>query len=543
DHHTTSPDTGINRNPRMPLDNHQTTQPQPHPPYGNARIFAGAIEFASQSSQLTGPDHVALQKIVRLTAYLALDNGRSGLPPLSVEVVGHSNGIREGAPHYGLSRERGMERAQNVAGYFSSILSFYSQFFQEKRLISQPLEMDIKARSAGLELPFGSTLDDHPVTARRRAVIWVNRPLLLGNQAEDSDATGDAIRSQEEADRDVELQQMKNQIAAEFGITLDSAAGVRAIIEHQGLGVDPESTRQQIKSVQWSVSAVRQIIDALKHFKPILGSDRETSSRNGVEQEVNTIGNVTWTLVKGEPYPSATGQYIGEHKNLNIYTYAHAAEEEVRNTVVHELAHGLLEYALPDFTAEFWTGHHQSPRELMATPLLDFTCAIAQHIGYREALARQSPPHAAAMVALEKRRPDIFIKRSDETPASAASRIAHELRGDLDWFAQEVGTWTRDGKPQTFFFKERPITGYGEKNSDEDLAETAKVYFTDADRLRNWAPLRAAFMDRLVEGWHQRRDTYSGDHAREAEAFRADPAKSPAETDEPLSFFNRATGG
>ncbi|MFJ8159211.1 hypothetical protein [Streptomyces sp. NPDC094468] len=511
----------------MPLDNHQTTQPQPHPqehattpdetttqpPYRTESFYFGKIEFASGSTELGDPQRSAIKQFARNVAFAALENDNLGLPPLNVELVGHSNGIREdGSGHYRTALQRGAERAQSAAVYLSGVLSTYSQFLQDKKRISQPLNIDITIRTEGAEQPFGSKLDEDPLVTRQRVNVWVIQPRLLdltaGDHSHASSATGEATRrdrAQEEIDRDVELQQMKDQIAHEFGVTLDSEAGVRAVLEHRSLGVTPEIVRK-IKPVPWSARAVREIAAAFKYYKPILGDSRQNSNRNGIPQEVNIVGNLTWTFWDGEPILSTAGEYIKTHKIFNIYTYAHIDPSVIRETAVHEISHGLLKYSWPEFHNEFWTGHERPPLSAK-TPWEDLVISLMQHIEDRAMLEQRSPRHAAAIASLEMQRPDAFTRRQEEEVLAAAIRIAGEIDGSLELFTAAVGTWNSDGKPQTFFLKERPITEYGETNSDEDLAETAMVYFTDVDRLRTRAPLRAEFMDRLVKGWQQRRDT------------------------------------
>ncbi|MGW4878308.1 WXG100-like domain-containing protein [Streptomyces sp. NPDC004262] len=306
-----------------------------------------------------------------------------------------------------------------------------------------------------------------------------------------------------EAEEEIERQQLKDRITDEFGIKFDESAGVRAVTE-SNRNADPK-VHSLIKGTKWPVRALREMNAGLQHYKPILGKHREVSSRGGVEQEINTVASVNLAIKNKEIFFQAAGQYIASHKIFNIYAMAHREVNRVEQTVTHELSHGLLAYALGEFENEFWTGS-QRPTKFKHTPADDFKYAIAHHIQNPAALEQKSPRHAAAMTALEERRPGMIVKRPDEHAAGAAARIAGELGDELDWFAREVGTWTADGKPRNFFLKERPITEYGETNSDEDLAETAMVYFTDNERLREHAPLRAAFMDRLVEGWRQRHD-------------------------------------
>ncbi|MFJ9351311.1 hypothetical protein [Streptomyces sp. NPDC101237] len=344
-------------------------------------------------------------------------------------------------------------------------------------------------------------VDGAPQARRAPFSVVAERGGDTGNLSRDE--RHDESSAIEEAE-EIERRRLEDRITDDFGIKFDNEAGVRAVTETNATA-DPE-VHGRIKGTTWPVRALRELNSGLQHYKPILGKHRAASSRAGAEQEINTVASVNLAIRNKELFFKAAGQYIESHKIFNIYAMPHREVNRVEQTVTHELSHGLLSYALGEFGNEFWTGS-QRPTTFKRTPAEDFEYAIAHRLQNPAALEQRSPRHAAAIAALEERRPGMIVKNPDEHAAGAAARIVEELGDELGWFAREVGTWTADGKPQNFFLKERPITEYGETNSDEDLAETAMMYFTDNERLREHAPLRAAFMDRLVEGWRQRHDT------------------------------------
>ncbi|MFJ8159270.1 hypothetical protein, partial [Streptomyces sp. NPDC094468] len=441
----------------------------------------------------------------------SLANASRGLPPVSIEITGHSNGIQGVVPNYGFAKEHGLARANAVAGYIRRGLSSHPRAVEAHAMgVFNPSLIQITPRTAGNDLPDGSSPDDNPVLARRRVVIWVDVPIIADltsgdRQRQVLDDSAAHRPSQEEIETENEIQRLKDEIHEEFGITLDSEKGARAAVEG-AKNTDPDVIAA-VRPAPWTVRKVKNIITALKHYKPILGKERDTSSRSGIEQEVNTIGNLTWIQhpMTGEIEPNIVGRHIGAYKTVNLATYAYGTVNHLHETVAHELAHGLLSYSEPQFDAEFWTGLER-PILFASTPSVDFVYAIAAHLAFPVEFKEKSPRYAAVMAMLARSRPDVMTLGPNEDTDTAAARIANELRSDLPWFAKSVGTWRANGQPQIFFPRERPISKYGETDSKEDLAETAAIYFTDIDRLRSGAPLRAEFMDRLVEGWKQRRE-------------------------------------
>ncbi|MFJ8159254.1 hypothetical protein, partial [Streptomyces sp. NPDC094468] len=529
DHHTTSPDTGINRNPRMPLDNHQTTQPQPHPtthtpphepettpqtsnqqpPYRIQRTLAAWLDFKPNSIRLGKIAREAVHK-VGIDVFKVLRENAEALPSLSIEIVGHSNGMQAGIPHHGFAKERGLERANVVAGYLRKFLFSYAEFLKNQGISSfDPGFIQITPRTAGDNLPDGSSLDENPYAARRRVVILVSKPFVFEIASLKHDKAVEAssaahFLSQEEINTEAELRHLKDEIRTEFGIRLDSEEGARVAIESNRV-TDPV-VMAEIRPVPWTVRGVQGIIAALKHYKPILGRNRNTSSRSGIEQEVNIIGNITWLLGASETHDiksSVVGEYAYKYKTFNLATYAYKNSERFQQTVTHELAHGLLRYAEQQFENEFWAGHQ---RPSATTQIQDFVNAISDYIQHPMQLKEVAPRYAAGMASLDAHEPGVLTILPGENIHDAVRRIVAQLGGYLPQFMQHMGTWTEDGRPSIFFLRERPITKYGETNFKEDLADTAAVYFTDIQRLKAGAPLRAEFMDRLVEGWKQRRE-------------------------------------
>ncbi|MGI5230635.1 hypothetical protein [Actinoallomurus sp. CA-142502] len=301
-------------------------------------------------------------------------------------------------------------------------------------------------------------------------------------------------------------------IAGEFGVQVDSGAAVTAVREKNPRA--DAGALSKVRERRWSPEELSAVRAALEHYAPILGMRRERSNRAGIDQEVSWIGAVSFGITRrGIDYGMA-GEYIDSHKTVTMYAPILLAKDlgggrrEIEGTVTHELAHGLLKYALPEFTEAFGSwgadGRPKLPEGVeppitAETAAADLEASIRSSFLTPERLAARSPKHAAAVATLKQRYPELFELKPDEYRWTAATRIAAELNAQLPEFARMAGSWTEDGWPK--FSGERPITRYGATNAREDIAETAKYYFLEPETLRAKAPERAAFFDRLIAEW------------------------------------------
>ncbi|MYW90384.1 hypothetical protein G3I59_07045 [Amycolatopsis rubida] len=305
------------------------------------------------------------------------------------------------------------------------------------------------------------------------------------------------------------------------GVQFDSERGVQAVRESNPKA--SETVANRVKPRAFTPDEKAAVADALKHYAPIIGDQRQNSSRAGIEQEVQHVGAANFGIENGQLSPGMAGEYIGSHRTVNVYAMAGfdrdfgGGRREVEGMLTHELSHGLLKYALGDYTKHVgvWNEDNTPKRAPGAEPptdpkfrsdFEDFAGSIRTHLAAPGKLAADAPRRSEFVKQLEQSHPEVFAKRGEtDLIRVRAARIAKELREEnLSAFNEHTGYWTADGFPS--FDGERPITRYGATNPNEDMAEAAKFYFLDPDRLRAEAPQRAAFFDQLVADWTPRQD-------------------------------------
>jgi hypothetical protein len=102
----------------------------------------------------------------------------------------------------------------------------------------------------------------------------------------------------------------------------------------------------------------------------------------------------------------------------------------------------------------------------------------------------------------------------DPDEFTAVHEIAHAVFGPLvEDFRRTIGYWTTPTAKRRDGSVEAPPTPYGDKNPDEDLADSVALYFTARDFLRtgsrgkkrgqvgNACPKRLAWIEAEVKGW------------------------------------------
>jgi hypothetical protein len=157
-------------------------------------------------------------------------------------------------------------------------------------------------------------------------------------------------------------------LPAKYGVEVSSIKSLKAIKSR--LKSAPAGEVKKLKARPWLYRELLAIERALKHFAPVLGKARATSTRKGDPQELLSVGKLEEKYGKaGSGYawkPTVLGEYFKEPELRNFAMYKHNetstvdfpgnVDKQMEATAVHEIAHGVFRYALPDFVAKllYW---------------------------------------------------------------------------------------------------------------------------------------------------------------------------------------------
>ena len=169
-----------------------------------------------------------------------------------------------------------------------------------------------------------------------------------------------------------------------YGIDVSSQAGVDAI--KQDYTSAPKDVRDSLKTKQWKLKELKALEQALKHFSPILGDKRAKSSRSGTDQEITSASKVDQAIdedsVDGELDTTTLGEYFESSKNFSMFSAGTNStvdfkdnDKQLEGTAVHEIAHGLLEYAIGDYvsTLDYWLDKNTASGKAGAeAPITDY---------------------------------------------------------------------------------------------------------------------------------------------------------------------------
>jgi hypothetical protein len=170
-----------------------------------------------------------------------------------------------------------------------------------------------------------------------------------------------------------EAELLIERIEYRYGVDVSSMKGVAAT-KHFYSSI-PDSEKAKIFVVPWTMRELRAVDRALAHFAPILGRKRQKSTRKDVAQEVTSIGKASTSALRATQAvdPGTLGQYYEDSKNFSLYQRGEVAtpdfpgdiDKQLEGTTVHELSHGLMEYALDRFMAAtgYWTSRNQESND------------------------------------------------------------------------------------------------------------------------------------------------------------------------------------
>jgi len=166
--------------------------------------------------------------------------------------------------------------------------------------------------------------------------------VIVGSAAEEQEAAGIIKR-----------------IKDQYGINISSVRAVKATVDAYAKA--PKTERDKVATAPWHMRELRATERALKHYERILGANRALSTRAGDAQEIVDIGKANYSITqmneKGVIDPQTLGEYYRSAKTFAIYVPGEnyvqdlgSVDKQLEGTIVHEIAHGVMYYALPEFT-------------------------------------------------------------------------------------------------------------------------------------------------------------------------------------------------
>jgi len=163
-----------------------------------------------------------------------------------------------------------------------------------------------------------------------------------------------------------------------YGIKVSSARSLVASHGHYKGDADADAL-DAIRASTWKLDELQALELALAHFAPILGDERKRSTRSGAGQEITSAGKLTQSVDPvGKADTKTLAEAFTDSKNISVYNASDAGttdfathSEELVGTTIHELAHGLMDYALDDWkkALDFWEDEFPSRKPRAEAPL------------------------------------------------------------------------------------------------------------------------------------------------------------------------------
>ncbi|HWN71230.1 MAG TPA: DUF4157 domain-containing protein [Haliangium sp.] len=189
------------------------------------------------------------------------------------------------------------------------------------------------------------------------------------------------VANDEEAKKAAEI---IREIYVEYGVDVNSQAGVDAI--YKDYDQVPTSVRDMLKTKEWKYKELVALKAALARFAPILGAKRKDSTRSGDAQEIITVSKVDQAIDTNEDTgvldTTTLGEYFESSKNFSMFKAGTNSTvdfsdnaKQLEGTAIHEIAHGLMKYCLPDYVAtlKYWDSEYKASGEAGAeAPITDY---------------------------------------------------------------------------------------------------------------------------------------------------------------------------
>ena len=155
-------------------------------------------------------------------------------------------------------------------------------------------------------------------------------------------------------------------IKDKYGIEISSMSTVEAIkAQYDEV---PEEVKKSLKTMEWEFKELKALKAALDHYAPVLGKQREQSSKKDKAQEVTSIGKVKQAIDSnskgGELDNTTMGEYFKGDKNFGMFKAGTDSKEDFKDnlkqlegTAVHEMAHGFFADQYDNFVAKGSDGY------------------------------------------------------------------------------------------------------------------------------------------------------------------------------------------
>jgi hypothetical protein len=217
----------------------------------------------------------------------------------------------------------------------------------------------LKRKSADADLS-NTSIQRQPDIAIQRKIITIGTEKVSVN-SKDGELTEKGKKEKAEAI------QIINTLKDKYGVDISSPTLIEGI--KQEYPDAPDDVKDALRTRHWKMVELRALAEALSYYSPILGDERENSTRKGTDQEVTAVGKVRQAIDEDTPAgaldTSTLGEYFESKKVMGLFKASESfkadfgdLKKQLVGTFVHEIAHGLLAYAYDDFainaTGGYW---------------------------------------------------------------------------------------------------------------------------------------------------------------------------------------------
>ena len=263
----------------------------------------------------------------------------------------------------------------------------------------------------------------------------------------------ETVKVQDDAETK-EAERIIKKLKDQYAITVDSGSALQAV--KAGYPHAPQAEKDKLAVRPWQMWELQAIEKAADAYAPILGKARASSTRASEPQEVTNIGklnySITANVATGTIDTDTTGEYFRGSKSLSLFEgaeqwggYFGADYKKQRiQTAAHEMAHGLLEYALPGFILA--TGDGTDPATAYwknRTTKTGVAGAEAPPTGYGETSAAEDMCESFGLYVADKNR----LKNGDGT--AAAGDAGNPCPKRYAYCEKVIAGWTPPPTPPT----------------------------------------------------------------------------------------------